>query len=110
LEGVKMNKIEILKELKERLAIKFPTLERIILFGSQLKSDKLLWSDIDVLLIFNQDIDWRIEKKILNEIYEVELERDVVFDAKIFSKKLINTSLYQAMPFVREVLNNGVEI
>lgn len=105
-----MNKIEILKELKERLAIKFPTLERIILFGSQLKSDKLLWSDIDVLLIFNQDIDWRIEKKILNEIYEVELERDVVFDAKIFSKKLINTSLYQAMPFVREVLNNGVEI
>jgi len=80
------------------------------LFGSQLKSDKLVKSDIDILLILNQNIDWQFEKKILDEIYEIELEWDVVFDAKIFSKKIINTSLYQAMPFVKEVLNNGVEI
>jgi len=105
-----MNKLKLLKELKEKLEIKFPSLERIILFGSQLKSDKLVKSDIDILLIFNKNIDWQFERKILDEIYEIELERDVVFDAKIFSKKLINTSLYQAMPFVREVLNNGVEI
>jgi len=105
-----MSKLKLLKELKEKLKIRFPSLERIILFGSQLKSDKLLKSDIDVLLIFNQNIDWQVEKKILDEIYEIELERDVVFDAKIFSKKLINTSLYQSMPFVREVFNNGVEV
>ncbi len=105
-----MNKLELLKELKEKLKTRFPSLEQIILFGSQLKSDKLLKSDIDVLLIFNQNIDWQVEKKILDEIYEIELKRDVVFDAKIFSQKVINTSLYQAMPFVREVLNNGVEI
>ncbi len=80
------------------------------MFGSQLKSDKLVKSDIDILLILNQNIDWQFEKKILDEIYEIELEWDVVFDAKIFSKKIINTSLYQAMPFVKEVLNNGVEI
>lgn len=61
-------------------------------------------------LLFSPEKDWQFEEKVLDEIYDIELERDVVFDAKIFSKKLINTSLYQAMPFVREVLDNGVEI
>ncbi len=105
-----MSKLKLLKELKEKLKSIFPNLERVILFGSQLESEKLMGSDIDILLIFNQEIDWQFEGKVLDEIYEIELERDVIFDAKIFSKRLINTSLYQTMPFVREVLDNGVEI
>ena len=38
---MKVNKLELLRELKEKLKLKFPNLDRVILFGSQSKKDKI---------------------------------------------------------------------
>lgn len=106
-----MNKTELLKELKRRLKQIFPDLNQIILFGSQLKNKEIRrGTDIDILLVFDRDVDWKFEAKVIDTVYEIELENDVIIDIKVFSKHLFNTSLYQEMPFIREVLTTGVEI
>jgi len=103
---MKAKNIKIVQNLKIRLKNIFPDLDKIYFFGSQLYSS-LVASDFDVLLIFNREVDWKFEDTVLDVVYKESLEKDVVFDVKIYSKTLFESSLYQSMPFISHVLQTG---
>ena len=78
----------ILKEIKniltQNLDIK---IDRIILFGSQVAGNAEIGSDYDILIILENEYDWKIEDKILDMCFEIDLKYDIVSDIKIISTK-----------------------
>ena len=103
-----MNKVAIVKELKELLQKHFPDdINKVILFGSQVNGDAREYSDYDVLIIVNNDYDWRYKKKIFHVTFDIELKYGILTDLKIISKKDLNT-IKGKEPFILEALENGI--
>jgi len=60
-----INKIEIIKELKNLLIENFgDIIDKVILFGSQINGSATEYSDYDILIILKTDYDWRVERKL----------------------------------------------
>ncbi len=105
-----MNKIEIMKELKQLIQHRFAgSVEKIILFGSQINGKARDYSDYDILIILKNDYDWRTENEILDLCYQIDLKYDIITDIKIVSKNELNTEI-GSQPFILDALENGVAV
>ncbi|MBW8048759.1 MAG: nucleotidyltransferase domain-containing protein [Cytophagales bacterium] len=105
-----MDKIEIIKELKELLIKYFPgEIAQVILFGSQVNGDAREYSDYDVLIVVNRNYDWRYERKILRVVYKNDLKYHILTDFTLISNKELNT-LKGKQPVVLEAFENGIVI
>jgi uncharacterized protein len=104
---------QTIQKLKQRLYDHFGnTLDQVIVFGSVARDTPTRASDIDVLIILDDDIteiNWRIEDAIIDIAYPIELEDDVVFDLKVMGKHAIQGK-YRYMPFVEHVMQEGVMV
>jgi len=65
-------------ELKTNIALNFP-IKKMILFGSKARGDDDVWSDVDLLILLDQPVDWSVEKKIIHIAHDIEIASDVVF-------------------------------
>ena len=84
------NKI-IINELKSILSSSFSDLiDKVILFGSQNNGDANQYSDYDILIILKENYDWKLEAKIIDLCYEIDLKYDIVTDIKIISNQELN--------------------
>jgi len=56
------DKVKILQELKEKLALQLnDNLKKVVLFGSQLTDNKTKsYSDYDILIVVNKKNDWKL--------------------------------------------------
>jgi len=109
MKTMKRKKI-ILQEIKELLQSNFPgEIDKIILFGSQVKGKTKKYSDYDILIIMKNDCNWEIQEKIYDLLYDVDLKYDIITDIKTIAKNKINYYLVRA-PFLHEALETGVEI
>lgn len=105
-----MNKIDILKELKQLIQNRFAdSVEKIILFGSQINGKARAYSDYDILIVLNNDYDWRTENEILDLCYEIDLKYDIVTDVKIISQHELNSPIGK-QPFILEAVEYGVAV
>lgn len=82
-----MEKEQLLSEIKKIIHQQDPQAE-IILYGSHARGDYRPDSDIDILvLVDNENITWKDEEKIANSLYKLELKANQVITPFIRSKK-----------------------
>ena len=76
--------------------------------GSKVRGNDEEFSDIDILILLNRKIDTELEEQILDIIYDIELEFDVVFGVMIKSKDSWDSSLAKIMPLHQNIDRKGV--
>jgi len=82
----------------------------VILFGSQATGTAIKNSDFDILIILKNNYDWKYRKQIIEIIYEIELEYDVLFDVHLISLYELKKTLKGTEPIYRNAINNGIHI
>ena len=105
-----MNQLRIIKDLKKLLLNKFPDyLDKVILFGSQVTGNAREYSDYDILIILKTDYDWKLENKMLDVCYDIDLKYDILTDVKLISNKELNT-IKGKQPFILNAFEKGLVV
>lgn len=99
-------KIEnIINEISELLSGKYHHFKGIYLFGSRLAEDSNEYSDVDIAIVFEGEINRKFKTEILDLIYDYDLKYDLFFDAKILSFEEI---LNPTTPFRSVIKEKGI--
>lgn len=80
----------------------------VILYGSRARGNADPESDYDLLVLVKGYVNWQLEERIREELYPLELETGIAFSLVVFSEEDWNTPLYRAMPFSRNVRQEGI--
>ena len=110
------NAIKIHKN--DRLAIEIASkrlrhtlpIEKIILFGSKVRGDDDSESDIDLLLLTKRLITWNERKAIIDSLYDIQLDYEVIFSPFVVHSKDWYEGSFSVMPICNEILREGVLI
>ncbi|MBI5822795.1 MAG: nucleotidyltransferase domain-containing protein [Chloroflexi bacterium] len=91
---------EIVQKCKEVLARQYgERLKGVILYGSMARGDNTTSSDIDLLVLLDQPLDYFMElRQLVNVLYPIQLESEQLISAKPVSFKdfeLGTVSLYR---------------
>lgn len=82
----------------------------VYLYGSQARGDATGFSDWDLLILLNrQNISFDFEIKIMDDIYEVELETGEIFSPLIYSKNDWNIN-HAVTPLFENIQREGVRL
>ncbi len=104
---------QTLQKLKLHLHEHFgKALDRVMVFGSVARGTATDASDIDVMIILNDDlidVNWHTESDIRSVVYPIELEDDVVFDLKVMGKADLQ-GIRGHTPFVENVMKEGITV
>ncbi len=98
-----------ISKLKYELLKSFPGVE-LVLFGSKARGDFMDFSDIDILILVDEEVDCELKDKIIEIAYDIELENDIVFGFIIENKKSWRSSRYRVMPLYQNVEREGIVI
>ncbi len=88
--------------LKERFSI-----DNVILFGSKARGDSDADSDIDLLLIGSKGLHWKDEKALVDALFDVGMEYDVIFSPLFTSSEEWNNGLFKDLPIYGEITREG---
>lgn len=100
-------KEKIIKDLKGRLANHLKdNLIDVILFGSQLTGKNSTDSDYDILIVIKKKDDWKLERRISDICYEIELEYDIMTDSHILTENELNLPRGK-QPIFYNAINQG---
>lgn len=103
-----MKNKDLLIEIKQKLFQEFPgIIDKVILFGSQIKGKATEDSDYDILVVVNIDYDWEFKTKIYDTIYDLDLKYDILIDVKIISLNELKT-IKGYQPFIIEAFEQGI--
>ena len=104
----KIDKLIILKDLKENLRKQYPDSVRdVILFGSQARDTANEYSDFDVLILLDKDYSARDENHILDICYEIDLKYNILIDVHVLSINELSTNRGKQPIFVNAI-NSGI--
>jgi len=71
----------------EELFDRYPErIRQMVLFGSKARGDSGTWSDIDILIVVDDD-DWRFQHAISNVASNVSLEYDVLIGSRVIGEE-----------------------
>ncbi|RJQ59366.1 MAG: nucleotidyltransferase domain-containing protein [Desulfobacteraceae bacterium] len=93
------------KLLKERFSI-----ENIILFGSKARGDADAHSDIDLLLIGPMALHWKDEKAIVDALFDLGMEHDVIFSPLFATSEEWENGLFREFPIYDEIKREGAVV
>ena len=119
-----------LTELKEKITEKYPGPgAEIILYGSKARGDYDENSDIDILIVINDNydmdknisyeeleklyflpVDKKIEEDILSIVINIERKYDLDIDYQVKNKSYVQTTLAQVVPLYKSIKQEGVEL
>jgi predicted nucleotidyltransferase len=100
-----------LNELIDKLKSQFENqLYDVKIFGSKVRGDFDEASDIDVLIVFGGNVDWKFKDKIYSLILDIDLKYDVFISARIYSAQKLAEKRMQALPFIKNVSEQGVSL
>jgi predicted nucleotidyltransferase len=94
-----------LNGLVNELTGKYPAVKSIILYGSKARGDFLEESDIDLLVISDNNIPWSIKSEMSDIIYNHELANDIVVSAIFVSELEFKT---RVSLFLMKVKKEGI--
>lgn len=117
-----------LTELKEKIMEKYPD-SQIILYGSKARGNYDENSDIDLLIIINDNykinkdisfkeleeryflpVDKKIEDEILRILTDIQVKYCVSIDYQVKNKSYIETNLAGIVPLYQNIRKEGVEL
>lgn len=104
-----MNRDNLLKLIKQTVLNIEPTAE-IILYGSRARGDAEPDSDWDLLILVDGEVDQKRDRRLGDELYEIELDQDVILSPMIYDRHLWNSDIYQVSPYRETVMLEGVRL
>ncbi len=82
----------------------------VILYGSVARGEETPDSDIDLLVLVSQEVTYELEREISDQIYRLELEREVVISLIVRQHARWNASPLRFTPLYRAIAQEGVSI
>jgi uncharacterized protein len=86
---------------------KFPV-DRLILFGSKARGEDRSDSDIDLLVLTREELDWRQQSAVVYALFDLEMELGVMLSPVIIEAEEWEHGVSQALPLRKEVDRDGV--
>ncbi|VEN74432.1 conserved hypothetical protein [Candidatus Desulfarcum epimagneticum] len=80
----------------------------VILFGSQAAGTANENSDYDVLIVLNCRYDWKFRDKVVDLLYDLELEYEILINAFMISDHELRRSPRGAQPVFVNALREGL--
>jgi uncharacterized protein len=85
----------------------FPVAE-VILFGSKARGSDDPESDIDLLVLTTRELSWSERAALMDSLYPIQLEHDVVISPLVVSVKEWQEGVYSVLPIRQEVGRHGI--
>ena len=105
-----MDNKNLLEEIKNILINNLSlNIDRVILFGSRVDNSFKSYSDYDILIILNQNYDWKLEDEIISCCYDLMLKYDIILDIKIISLTELKT-IRGKQPYIQSAINSGIYV
>ena len=104
---VNQKDIDIAAAVKSAVREFDPTAE-VVLFGSRARGDARSDSDYDFLVLLNIPLDFKLKGRILDRLYEVELNLDCVLGVMI--KNVDQWQMLENTPIYFEINHDGITI
>jgi predicted nucleotidyltransferase len=86
------------------------SIENVILFGSKARGDSDVHSDIDLLLISSGGLHWRDEKAVVDALFDIGMEYDVIFSPLFASSEEWEKGLFKVFPIYEEITREGAVV
>ena len=104
------NEEQAVKSFVERLFERyFERIRQAVLFGSKARGDSGTWSDIDVLIVVDDD-DWRFQHAISNIASNVSLEYDVLIGPRVIGQARWERMRQDRFGLYRNVAAEGIPL
>ena len=101
----------IFKAVKNCLQQRFGNaLCEIKVFGSRARGEHTPESDLDVMILLDVPVDWRIKREIRYLLAEISLEYDVLLSTRIFSTSEWQSPLFRITPLFNSIEREGILI
>lgn len=81
----------------------------VILYGSRARGDHHIYSDWDILVLTDYQIDVETERKFRNELYSIELETGESISVFAYSRHDWQ-NIQKVTPFYQNVMKEGVRL
>jgi len=101
--------LTLVRELIFELKREFP-ISKVVLFGSYARGEQEQFSDIDLLILLDCEVEDEVSKEIVHRICEYEIDNDVAIDALIFAVDEWDESPLTYEPIHDDVDEEGVEV
>jgi uncharacterized protein len=101
-----MTRSDILRRIKKSIIATDPQ-ATIVLYGSMARGDYNESSDIDILILLNQDnVTWADEKRVAFPLYDIEFDTGTIISPLVLSKSEWETR-HRITPFYNNVVKEG---
>ena len=104
-----MKRVELIDRIKQAVYEVEPDAE-IILYGSQSRGDATSESDWDLLILVDGSVNDERTDRIRHRLYETEWEYGEVISSIVRSREEWNSKIYQAVPFHRQLEQEGIRL
>ena len=98
---------ELLEKCRDAVKELIPSAE-VILYGSRARGDAGPESDYDLLVLVDGPVDWKLEDRIRQRLYGLELGSGAALTVNAYSRFEWDSPLYRAMPFNHNIEEEGI--
>ena len=106
---LRKNERGAIKAAVEKLKKAYPV-NKIVLFGSKARGDFDEHSDIDLLIITTRPLHWKEEKAVVEALFEIGIEYDVIFSPLFASNGEWEGGLFTEFPIYKEIIRDGAVV
>jgi len=100
---------QILLACRDSICANHPT-ATIVLYGSQARGQAGPESDMDLLVLLNENVTAEKKRIIRDMLYEISLAQDLVISTIVRSNDAWNSPISQATPLYRTIQKEGIQV